>query len=389
VGEAAQQFEALLLNMMLKSMRQAGGQDGMLDTEQSKLYTSMFDQQIAQHLAKRGIGLAEVMKRQLAGQGASAGREIASAGREIASAGTSTPDASPSALDPRASTLDAASARSTQELRGNASAALRVTGGRIPENGAPALPLDAPRHSTRDTRSSTLDPRHSTLDTRSSPLDPSRATATGAGTLQPLETRGIANRIWLRAMEAARTAAPQAGAGTPPAPATREPAAGNSPLPISKTRDFVDRVWSHAVEAARATGIQARFMVGQAALESGWGRHEIRAADGSQTYNIFGVKAGRSWTGPVVEKTTTEYVNGEPQKVTAKFRVYSSYAESFKDYASLLMGNRRYAAVIGQGQDAEGFARGLQQAGYATDPAYADKLTRIINSPTLRASLLG
>jgi flagellar protein FlgJ len=102
---------------------------------------------------------------------------------------------------------------------------------------------------------------------------------------------------------------------------------------------------------------------------------------------VFGVKAGRNWSGPVVEKTTTEYVNGVPQKVTAKFRVYSSYAESFKDYASLLLGNRRYAAVVGQNQDAEGFARGLQQAGYATDPAYADKLTRIINSPTLRSSL--
>jgi peptidoglycan hydrolase FlgJ len=346
VGEAAQQFEALLLNMMLKSMRQAGGQDGMLDTEQSKLYTSMFDQQIAQHLAKRGIGLAEVMKRQLNAQGTGTERP-----------GETGP--APSTLDPRASTLD------------------------------PRHSTIDPRSSTIDRRSSTPDPRHSLPDPRASTLDPSRATVPGAGPLQPLETRGVANRIWVRAMEAARAAAPPADAGTTPAPATREPAAGTSPLPVSKTREFVDRVWSHAVEAARATGIQARFMVGQAALESGWGKHEIRAADGSQTYNVFGVKAGRNWTGPVVEKTTTEYVNGAPQKVTAKFRAYTSYAESFKDYASLLLGNRRYAAVIGQGQDAEAFARGLQQAGYATDPAYADKLTRIINSPTLRSSLSG
>jgi flagellar protein FlgJ len=334
VGEAAQQFEALLLNMMLKSMRQAGGQDGMFDTEQSKLYTSMFDQQIAQHLAKRGMGLAEVMKRQLTAQGAGAGRESTGAVRPADPAAAGQP-------------------------------------------GAPASPLSL------DPRSSTLDPRLPLPDSRLPTPDPAR---TGAITLQPLETRGVANRIWLRAMEAARTAAPQTEVR--PAPATgAQPAAGSVPLPISKTREFVDRVWSHAVEAARATGIQARFMVGQAALESGWGRHEIRAEDGSQTYNVFGVKAGRSWTGPVVEKTTTEYVNGVAQKVTAKFRAYSSYAEAFKDYASLLMGNRRYAAVIGQGQDAEAFARGLQQAGYATDPAYADKLTRIINSPTLRSSL--
>ena len=302
VGAASQQFEALLLNMMLKSMRQAGGQDGMFDTEQSKLYTSMFDQQIAQHLAKRGIGLADVMARQLTRQGAAAAPADAASATKPATTGAAT----------------------------------------TPAQSAPA---------------------------------------TGGATMQPLETRGIANRIWLRAMEAARAA--------PAAQAQPAPPAGAGPLPLTRTREFVDRVWSHAVDAARTTGIKAQFMVGQAALESGWGRNEIRGDDGSRTYNLFGVKAGRNWTGPVVEKTTTEYVNGVAQKTTAKFRVYGSYAESFKDYASLLMGNRRYAEAIENGQSAEGFARGLQQAGYATDPAYADKLTRIINGPTLRASLTG
>src|SRR5262249_59546846 len=131
-------------------------------------------------------------------------------------------------------------------------------------------------------------------------------------TIQPLEMRGVANRIWLRAMEAARNVAPNAAAAPADVPA---PAA--SPLPLSKTREFVDRVWSHAVEAARATGIKPQFMVGQAALESGWGRSEIRGEDGARTYNLFGVKAGRSWDGPTVEKTTTEYVNGAAQKTTA------------------------------------------------------------------------
>jgi len=214
------------------------------------------------------------------------------------------------------------------------------------------------------------------------PLD--SAPAADAAAIQSFDTRGFANAIWRRAMDAARSAAPGAAAAPADAAAT-----SSSPLPLAKTREFVNRVWSHAVEAARSTGIKPQFMVGQAALESGWGRSEIRGENGSRTYNLFGVKAGKNWTGPVVEKTTTEYVNGVAQKTTAKFRVYNSYAESFKDYANLLMGNRRYAEVIEQGQSAEGFARGLQQAGYATDPAYADKLTRIINSPTLRASMIG
>jgi flagellar protein FlgJ len=128
-------------------------------------------------------------------------------------------------------------------------------------------------------------------------------------------------------------------------------------------------------------------MVGQAALESGWGQHEIRNANGTSTHNLFGVKAGKDWTGPVVERTTTEFVNGVAQKTTAKFRVYSSYAESFRDYANVLRSNSRYSSVISHGKDAAGFARGLQKAGYATDPAYADKLMRLINGPSLKQAV--
>jgi flagellar protein FlgJ len=77
---------------------------------------------------------------------------------------------------------------------------------------------------------------------------------------------------------------------------------------------------------------------------------------------------------------TTEYVNGVPQTKLEKFRAYDSYAESFRDYAKLLRGNPRYENVLAnaQEQDAAGFAQGLQKAGYATDPNYAAKLTRII-----------
>jgi len=135
--------------------------------------------------------------------------------------------------------------------------------------------------------------------------------------------------------------------------------------------------------AERATGIPAAFMVAQAAHETGWGRREIRAADGSNAFNLFGVKAGAHWKGPVAEVTTTEYVDGQARKVTAKFRAYSSYEESFADYAKLMKSSPRYAGVVANADTAGGFAQGLQRAGYATDPAYADKLGRVINT-TLR-----
>ncbi|MBL0727571.1 flagellar assembly peptidoglycan hydrolase FlgJ [Piscinibacter sp. HJYY11] len=144
------------------------------------------------------------------------------------------------------------------------------------------------------------------------------------------------------------------------------------------------RLHGDAAKAAEAaTGIPANFMVAQAAHESGWGRHEIKHRDGSTSFNVFGIKAGANWKGPVAEVTTTEYINGQPHKVRAKFRAYSSYEEAFTDYARLMKNNPRYSKVVENSASAQGFAQGLQKAGYATDPAYADKLTRMINT-TLR-----
>jgi len=129
-------------------------------------------------------------------------------------------------------------------------------------------------------------------------------------------------------------------------------------------------------------------MLAQAALETGWGKSEPRRVDGSPSYNVFGIKAGRNWQGPVVEATTTEYVDGVAQKQVERFRAYGSYAEAFRDYAGVLTSNPRYAAIV-SARDAATFANGLQKAGYATDPAYAGKLQRIIGGDTLRQALIG
>ncbi|MBE0549538.1 MAG: flagellar assembly peptidoglycan hydrolase FlgJ [Rubrivivax sp.] len=164
-------------------------------------------------------------------------------------------------------------------------------------------------------------------------------------------------------------------------------------IPQTGAAGFVQQHSAAAREAEAATGIPAAFMVAQAAHETGWGRKEIRHADGTPAFNLFGIKAAAGWRGPVAEVTTTEYVNGQAKKVVAKFRAYASYAESFADYARLMNNSQRYQGVVGKvtslasaakGADAAvGFAQGLQRAGYATDPAYADKLTRVINT-TLR-----
>lgn len=171
------------------------------------------------------------------------------------------------------------------------------------------------------------------------------------------------------------------------------PAVTDAPQPVNPdlppaSQDFVTRMWEGAVEASRQTGIPAQFMVGQAALETGWGKGEIRTSSGAPSYNVFNIKAGKNWTGPTVEVATTEYVNGQPQREVARFRAYGSYAEAFRDYAALIAGNPRYADVLNQ-VDSAGFARSLQAAGYATDPQYASKLERVIAMLASRQSSVG
>jgi len=160
--------------------------------------------------------------------------------------------------------------------------------------------------------------------------------------------------------------------------------AQRTPLrPPASAKEFVALHSEAAGKAEAASGIPATFMVAQAAHETGWGKKMIRMADGSNSFNLFGIKAGADWKGATTQVMTTEYVAGQPQKVAQAFRAYSSYDESFADYARLMQASPRYRGVVAHAGNAQAFAQGLQQAGYATDPAYADKLGRVINT-TLR-----
>ncbi|ART54158.1 flagellar assembly peptidoglycan hydrolase FlgJ [Acidovorax carolinensis] len=153
--------------------------------------------------------------------------------------------------------------------------------------------------------------------------------------------------------------------------------------PVPKGRDgFVQSLSATAERVAQDSGIPASFMLGQAGHETGWGKSEIKNADGSRSFNLFGIKAGKGWTGKVAEITTTEFINGKAQKVTAKFRAYDSYEDSFRDYARLITDSPRYekAQATARTGSAVAFAAELQKAGYATDPDYARKLSGAINS---------
>lgn len=274
---AATQFEAMFINMMLKSMREATPQDGMTDSETTKTFTSMLDGQLSQTMAKRGMGLADMLVRQMSAQTANA-----------------------QALAIGADGTTGSATESTGMKKGMDAATMMTTSGAL------------------------------------------------GGTT------------------ASKTIVNPTSLGN----------ASQSP----HVRSFQEKLAAHADEAAAATGIPAKFMLGQAALESGWGKREIKNADGSSSHNLFGIKAGPGWTGKTTTAVTTEYVNGSPVTRREKFRVYDTYADSFKDYASVIANNPRYEKVMAAGGDAAKFAQGLQKAGYATDPHYATKLTRIIRN---------
>lgn len=292
--QVSRQFEALFMGMLLKSMRDATPVSDVYERRTEQFYQSMFDQQIAQSMSGRSIGLADALFAQL-------GRHIAAG--PVPADGTGTATASPA----------------SREL-------------------ATALP------------------QRQTLPTAAAPA-------------------------WPAASASASASAYAAAAAVPQPPATaRRTAASNADQP-AHVDQFVKRLGAAADRASQSSGLSAPLILAQAALESGWGRREIRGDDGAQSFNLFGIKADRSWKGAVVETMTTEYVDGVPQRGRARFRAYASYEEAFADYARFLTGNPRYRQVLAT-RDPVQAAHGLQRAGYATDPGYGGKLERILRQIT-------
>ncbi|MEM7432320.1 MAG: glucosaminidase domain-containing protein [Pseudomonadota bacterium] len=169
---------------------------------------------------------------------------------------------------------------------------------------------------------------------------------------------------------------------------------GSSPITPAKVastwadaRDFVREAWPHAKRAAKRLDVSPVAVMAQAALETGWGQHVPGQPNGDSSFNVFGIKAGKSWKGAAVAKPTLEIEDGLPRREVAKFRAYKNMAASFDDYANLLTRNSRYADVSGHRDNVRAFGQALQSGGYSTDPAYAEKLARIAASPTMRDAL--
>ncbi|WP_342321101.1 flagellar assembly peptidoglycan hydrolase FlgJ [Kosakonia sp. BYX6] len=261
----ARQVEGMFVQMMLKSMREALPKDGIFSSDSTRLYTSMYDQQIAQQMtAGKGLGLADMMVKQMAG------------------------DQAP--VDP---------ADQMQQV-----------------------PMKFPLE-----------------------------------TVTTYQNQALTQLV--------RKAIPKV-----PDENSDEPLTGDS-------KDFLAQLSLPARLASQQSGVPHHLILAQAALESGWGQRQIPRENGEPSFNIFGVKATSDWKGPTTEITTTEYENGEAVKVKAKFRVYSSYLEALSDYVGMLTRNKRYAAVTSAATAEQG-AQALQNAGYATDPHYARKLTSMI-----------
>lgn len=259
IRPVARQVEGMFVQMMLKSMREALPKDGLFSSEQTRLYTSLYDQQIAQQMtAGKGLGLAEVMVKQMSPEHT------------------------------------------------------------LPAEDAPTLPMKFPLE-----------------------------------TMVRYQNQELTQRV--------QQAIPQNYADSLP----------------GSSKAFLAQLTLPAQLASQQSGVPHHLILAQAALESGWGQRQIRRENGEPSYNLFGVKASANWKGPVTEIVTTEYENGEAKKVKAKFRVYGSYLEALSDYVGLLTRNPRYAAVA-TAASAEQGAQALQNAGYATDPHYARKLTSMI-----------
>jgi len=148
------------------------------------------------------------------------------------------------------------------------------------------------------------------------------------------------------------------------------------PSRFESPESFVNSMKPYAEKAARALGVDSSLLLAQAALETGWGQKVINNSRGSSN-NLFNIKADRSWSGDKVATQTLEYHQGVPVKEQAAFRSYQNYEDSFNDYVRFLNENPRYTTVLRHGGNNEEFIRGIHQAGYATDPSYADKVLRV------------
>jgi len=264
LDEVARQFESLLTQMMVKSMREASTIESDMDSDQSLFYRDMYDKQLSLHLAQgEGLGLSEVIKRQL----------------------------SPNVALTHESNFG----------------------------------IDLYQQRTVN-----------------------RAYTAQADQPQPEKS--------VKATEV---------------------------VDITGPESFVQQLWPKAEKAAAELGLPVEALLAQAALESGWGGKMIRHANGESSYNLFGIKADSRWDGERVAVSTLEYEQGIAVRKKASFRAYASFEESFSDYAAFVKSSPRYEEAHQSANNPDNYFSKLQHAGYATDPAYSEKVMRVMRGPEM------
>ena len=373
--KVAQEFESLFLGEMLKSMRSATealGQDNPLNTPAAKQYQEMYDQQLAVSMSREGggIGLADVLMRQMSKNKPMAPGEAA-----------------------------AASAAKQEEAKAKAAAVVTpIAAGTVATNGPLSrLNGERPLWASRSVNAPNTQLAHRNdmelINQRRLALPPKLADRLLAGLVPSATPAAAANQLPQRATTAAATGAGPLYNGDWLARAESEKASGGqmqvygramAQIPLAPAKkafssadEFVNTMLPMAKEAADRIGVDPRYLVAQAALETGWGKSVMRAQDGSSSHNLFGIKASSNWKGDSARAITSEFRNGAMVKETAEFRSYASYKDSFHDLVTLLQTNNRYQDVVKSADNPEQFVRELQKAGYATDPNYATKISQI------------
>ncbi|MFG0766663.1 flagellar assembly peptidoglycan hydrolase FlgJ [Pseudomonas sp. TYF_15] len=333
VRKVAQEFESLFISEMLKASRKASdvlADDNPMNTETVKQYRDMYDQQLAVSMSREGggIGLQDVLVRQLSKH-------------KPAPANTSP--------FPR--------------IEGNAPT---LWGNKVAE------PVHAAQSATRNDVAA-LNSRRLALPSKLTdrllvgivPPAGGASAATNTAAVPARDGQQVARAI----------AVPDNGLRITGRAVAQPPLAPNKAFADSDA--FVATMLPMAEQAAKRIGIDPRYLVAQAALETGWGKSVMRNSDGSSSHNLFGIKATGNWEGDSARAITSEFRDGQFVKETAAFRSYDSYQDSFHDLVSLLQNNSRYQDAVKSADKPEQFVQELQKAGYATDPNYASKISQI------------
>ncbi len=363
--KVAQEFESLFLSEMLKSMRSATealGKDNPLNTPAAKQYQEMYDQQLAVSMSREGggIGLADVLMRQM------------QKNKPVdAQAATLQGPAAAEPVKKAAVPTEIAAGTQAEGPLGRSNGQRPLWAYRVAEPQAGAAAAHSNDMALMNQRRIALPSK--LTDRLLAGIVPS-TDATTVAPAAPLRNSAAADNV---VNSSARTFAVPSGGMQVYGRAVAQPPLAPAKKAFSSQDEFVATMLPMAKAAAARIGIDPKYLVAQAALETGWGKSVMRAEDGSSSHNLFGIKAGQSWQGGQARAITSEFRDGAMVKETAQFRSYDSYQDSFHDLVTLLQSNDRYKEVVKSADNPEQFVRELQKAGYATDPAYASKISQI------------